>query len=395
MTRLRDALHDLAENAPRTDLTTRVTTRARHRRRVRLLTIPAVVTGVAAATIAGSLLGATPGTAGRHTAASHATKSPGLIPAGEPGPVQYAYLSWCGTAGLGGKPISGACAQWHLIGPGGKKVRVADGLGTFHGKAGTTMNGSAPLKINNMGTRIAYYRPADEHFVVRDLLSGHVTVVNRRVPLSYIEKAGAELMFSGDGRRLAISFSTDQPGHALLADTSSGAVQSLPGTWVTGLGKDASTVTLSETGKDGTTTLVLSGPDGRIRGRVPLDPNVNLEGPGNLIAPDGHTLAALPGSEASVDGLAKPMNSVNLVDVRTGKTVATRRIHLPKKIADVADLEAWVSGSTVLVTAPWPEAGSSGVRAYLADLNTGRTRVAGTLDPHSSQSETEFGGFGI
>jgi len=59
MTRLRDALHDLAENAPRTD---------------RPLASP-------------------PGPAGRHTAASHATKSPGLVPASEPGPVQYAYLS--------------------------------------------------------------------------------------------------------------------------------------------------------------------------------------------------------------------------------------------------------------------------------------------------------------
>jgi hypothetical protein len=42
------------------------------------------------------------------------------------------------------------------------------------------MNGSAPLQISDDGRLIAYYRPADEHFVVRDLLSRHAAVIDQR-----------------------------------------------------------------------------------------------------------------------------------------------------------------------------------------------------------------------
>jgi hypothetical protein len=393
MTGLRDALHDLAEDAPRTDLSARVTARARRRRRVRLLTIPAVVTGVAAVTVAGSLLGATRETAGRHPAASHRAERP--APAAPREPVDYAYLDWCGTTGLRGKPVSGPCAQWHMISVTGKQWRVTDGLGVFPGRAGTTMNGSAPLKISDQGTRIAYYRPSDEHFVVRDLLSGQTTVIDRRVPPSSLEKDGADLMFSLDGRRLAVTFTYPHPGDAFLADTRSGAVRSLPGKAVVGLGEDASTVVLTEEIK-GATWLVLSGPDGKVRRRVPLAPDVHLEGTRNLLAPDGHTLVALPGSDTEGEGLAKPMDTVDLVDARTGRTVATRHITLPKKNAPLANLEGWVGASTILVTAPWPDVsdGNSAQRGYLADLDTGRTRVFGTVDPHAPQTQTEFGAFG-
>lgn len=56
-----------------------------------------------------------------------------------------------------------------------------------------------------------------------------------------------------------------------------------------------------------------------------------------------------------------------------------------------------MGASTVLVTAPWPEVldENAAERAFLADLDTARTRVFGTVDPHSSQSETEFGAFGL
>jgi hypothetical protein len=98
-------------------------------------------------------------------------------------------------------------------------------------------DGSAPLKISDDGRRIAYYRPADEHFVVRDLLSGDITVIAERVPLTSLYRGPAVLRFSGNGQRLSISFSTDVPGPALLADTTTGAVHTLPGSWVVGLAR--------------------------------------------------------------------------------------------------------------------------------------------------------------
>jgi hypothetical protein len=277
---------------------------------------------------------------------------------------------------------------------------VADGLGSYSVRTNTYMNGSAPLKISDDGRRVAYYRPADEHFVVRDLLSGHLTVIDRRVPLASLYRGGATLMLSGNGQRLAISFNTDAPVPALLADTTTGTVHTLPGSWVIGLGKDASTVTLAET-KGTHTTLLLAGPDGTLRGRVQLSPDVQLLGQGNLVAPDGHTLLTLPSShrDGSAIDPATWLDTVTLVDVRTGKVVGTHHFQLPKNIEQGGDVAGWTDNSTIVVSSMWPalpertEGGLFllGEQRYLVDLNTGRTRIFGTIKLQAAQGDTAFG----
>lgn len=154
--------------------------------------------------------------------------------------------------------------------------------------------------------------------------------------MAVLNRTPAALAFSGDGRRLAISFHAATAGRALLADTTTGAVHKLPGNWVIGLGRDASTVTLAESRK-GRTTLLLAGPDGVLRERVRLSPKIDLSGGGNMVAPDGHTLATLPGRSRGVQPEpASRLDRVTLVDVRTGKPVGTRKIRMPGNTAPAA-----------------------------------------------------------
>lgn len=409
MTRLHDALHDLAEKAPQIDLTGRVRAQARRRRRVRLVALPAVAVGVAATVAIGSLVGGGLRTTGVTQPALTQPKDllntgavPGPLPAGRVEPVKFAYLDWCRQVDIQ-KPALGDCAQWRLVGRSGKQWRVADGLGAYSARTGNTdMNRKAPLQISNDGRRIAYYRPTDEHFVVRDLVSGDLTVIAQRVPLASLYSSPAELMFSGNGQQLAISFSTAAPGHALLADTATGAVHTLPGIWVIGLGTDASTVTLAET-KGERTTLLLSEPDGTLRDRVQLSPNVHLLGSGNMVSPDRHTLLTLPGAQKNgpTVGPEAPLDTVTLVDIRTGKVVGTRHFHLPKGSASMATLTGWAGKSTLFVSAIWPASPPPsygklflmGYQGHLADLNTGRTRVFGTIKLQAAHTNATFGGF--
>ncbi|MBC6459449.1 hypothetical protein [Actinomadura sp. HBU206391] len=410
MTRLHDALNELAERAPQTDLAGRVVAdardRARRRNRTRLLAVPAVAAGVAAVAVAGSLAG---GGEPKSREVTSPTKNvlntgalPGPLPAGPVEPMKYAFLDFCRRVGdMSRNPPAGECAQWRVVGRSGRQWRVADGLGAHTVRTDTYMNGSAPLQISDDGRQIAYYRQADERFVVRDLTSGQVAVVAQRVPVADLHRTPAALAFSGDGRRLAISFHSATADRALLADTTTGKVHKLPGSWVVGLGRDASTVTLAESRK-GRTTLLLAGPDGVLRERVRLSPKVHLGGGGNMVAPDGHTLATLPGLPPGVqDGPAPRLDRVMLVDVRTGKPVGTRKVQMPGNTWPAARV-GWAGRSTVFISTAWPLDATApdadhlftmGERGHLADLETGRVRVFGTILLKGGQIETGFGGF--
>jgi hypothetical protein len=411
MTRLHDALNDLAEQAPLVDLTGSVLARTRRRRQARLFAVPAVAACVAAIVAVGVLVGGGQPAVGPALVqlkdlpkdVLNTGAVPGPLPAGRVEPVKFAYLDGCKKqAHL--EPGTGECAQWRLVGRSGKQWRLADALAAppvvSDSGGSDTPRPQGPLEISDDGRRIAYYRPADEHFVVRDLLSGDVTVIAQRVPLASLQQAA--LIFSGNGQRLAISFAAAEPRHALLADTATGAVHELPGYRVVGLGNDASTVTLLEP-KNGRMTLLLTGPDGTLRNQVPLDPDVHVTGVGNLVAPDGHTLVTVPGAgEDQPTPVQTPesLNTVKLVDVRTGKVVGTRSLRLPEN-SELAHIERWVGKSTIVIAVPSHDAPTRTVgnlfimedRRYLTELNTGRTRVFGTIKLQAAQMMTRFGGF--
>ncbi|MFI0450697.1 WD40 repeat domain-containing protein [Actinomadura sp. 6N118] len=401
--RLHHALSELAEQAPapRTELTGHVITRARRRRRVRLIAMPAAAAGVAAAIVVGSVL--TGGTTNSAPPAVTVTVPrngvlndgplPGPLPAEKAEPIRYAFLDHCKQkGGLSYKPPVGDCGQWRLLDRSGKLWRVADGMGAYPTSTGDYMNSSAPLEISPDGRRIAYFKVKEQRYVVRDLSSGRITPVGRRMSLPELYRAPAAMAFSGDGRWLAVA----SGGRSLLADTTTGAVSVLPAGSVVGLGQDAATVVLTET-KGSRTTLVITGRDGRVRGRVPLDPRASLDMASgeNWLSPDGRTLFA---SRSSHDGAV-------LVDVRTGKVIRTLRIRMPGG-GTLGGITGWAGPSKVFTAHAlpgWDEPAGPGPaprrhpfmrsRGLIIDLDTGKSRVLDTYKLRASQISNVYGGY--
>jgi hypothetical protein len=402
MTRLHDALHALAEEAPPTAMAERIVQRARRRHRARVLAVSAVAAGTAAAVLVGSLTGRG---ADRPAPVDSGPKGvlnsgpvPGPLPSGAVEPVRYAYLESCGQ---GRVRVPDPCLEWRVVGRSGKQWRVPDALRGIEADKGP-LPLSGPLVVSGDGRRIAYYRSADERFVVRDLSTGRVTTSSQRMSLADFKHTGATLVFSSDGSHLGISRTLyKNQGHAFLMDTSTGQVRELPAGDIVGLGKDASTVVLATTvGKR--TYLTLARSDGSQVGQPhELDPGVTLEGEGNLLSPDGHTLLTTPykasgaGDDPAV-GARGRLSNITLVDARTGRPTGTRSIRVPPGTdMDMQGVRAnWVGSSTILLAVYTggepPDLGSD---AYLVDLNTGRSRLAGSIKLHSYGGAMIFGGY--
>ncbi|MFG2005105.1 hypothetical protein ACGFNU_38770 [Spirillospora sp. NPDC048911] len=408
--RLHHALSDLAEQAPapQTVLTSRVIARARRRRRVRLIAMPIAAAGAAAAVVTGSVL--VGGTTDSAPPAVNVTVPrngvlndgalPGPLPKKMNDPVTYAFLDRCKQKDVpSGKGLTGDCAQWRLLGRSGRQWRLTEGVGSYPKSTGSYMNSNAPLTISPDGRRIAYYQAKDERFVVRELSSGRIVPIDRRVPMTELYRNPYTLVFSGDGRRLVAHTADDTVARkALLADTTTGAVSDLPSTSVVGVGvgQDSAAVVLTEKrGKQ--TNLVLTGPDGRVRNRVPLDPRVDLSmATGeNRLSPDGRTLFANAHSEG--EGM--------LVDVRTGKVTRTLSTRLPGGEA-LTGIVGWTGPSEVLTStdppgSPWKNPPGrpgrqddiTGIRGLIINLHTGGTKLFGDFKLRASQVAFQFGGY--
>ncbi|KAB2341773.1 TolB-like translocation protein [Actinomadura rudentiformis] len=388
--RLHHALSDLAEQAPapRTELTGHVITRARRRRRVRLIAVPAVAAGATAAIVVGSTL-----VGGTSTSAPPAVTVtvppngvfndgplPGPLPATVVEPIKYTYADGCrqDTDKIM-KPITGDCAQWRLVDRSGRQWRFPDAPAATRSSAGP-----APV-VSPDGRRVVYYRTSDEHYVSRELSSGRITTIRRRMPL---RGRAYELMFSGDGRRL--SFSPIRPGGTdLLANTTTGAVSEMPrGKQVIGLGRDGSTVVLTASSGE-RKTLTLAGPDGQVRGTVPLSPQAQLNGiGGDLLSPDGRTLLALPRSGVR--------NEAVLVDIHTGKLIGKPRLRLPKDVNFLSAILGWAGPTKVVTRSTVPRREGPRTwseRSVIVDLDTGRTETFGTIKLWAYRSGMELGTF--
>ncbi|MFI6515493.1 hypothetical protein ACIBF1_08045 [Spirillospora sp. NPDC050679] len=407
---LNHVLRELAEQAPAPspDLAGRVITRARRRRRTRLIAAPAAAVGAVAVIVAGSVL-----TTGERAApvppagplitppgeVLNPGPLPGPLPTKNVAPIRFAFLDYCGQkGGSKGTSSKGDCGQWRLVDRSGKQWRLADGIGAYSTSTGDYMNASAPLEISPDGRRIAYYQSGRERFVVRELTSGRITPLALPVPLAELRKNHSALSFSGDGRRLALTFGDPEIVRSVLADTTTGTVTALPKARVAGLSRDASTIVLAEGGFRAT-GLALAGPDGKVRSRVRLDPRVDLTGAGgaNLLSPDGRTLFATD----------QRLKRILLVDTRTGKVTRTLPTRLgggrvlsirgwagPSKVFTVADVSDRNGPPRPSRTAPGrQEVPATASRASVVDLNTGEFEVLGTFKVRAYTSAWMFGGY--
>ncbi|MGI5171143.1 hypothetical protein ACQEU3_43000 [Spirillospora sp. CA-253888] len=406
---LNHVLRELAEQAPapRADLAGRVMARARRRRRVRLVAMPVAAVSAVAAVVAGSVLATGERTGSVPPAGPLLTRPgeilnpgplPGPLPNRNVAPIRFAFLDQCGgKGGPNGAPPQGDCGQWRLVDRSGKQWRLADGIGSYSTSNGDYMNGSAPLEISPDGRRIAYYQSGRERFVVREVTSGRITPIALPMPLAKLRGTMNSLTFSGDGRRLALTSGDPEIVQNVLADTTTGAVTTLPNAPVAGLGRDASTIVLAEGGFR-PTGLALAGPDGKVRSRVRLDPRVDLSAAGsaNLLSPDGRTLFTTD----------RRINRILLVDTRTGKV--TRTLPVRQSLGRVAGIRGWAGPSKVFTVEDvsdrnGPRRRGAGqarqevpvmaTRASIVDLNTGEFEVLGTFKLRAYQVAEMFGGY--
>ncbi|MBO2463895.1 WD40 repeat domain-containing protein [Actinomadura violacea] len=399
--RLNDALHELAEGAPREVNADRVLARARRRRRVRLIAVPSVAAAAAAAILLGATLiagGTEPAKPIERPAPPIVTKPgkilnppgvlPGPLPSGKVEPIVFGFLDHCRKQGLQETTrVSGDCAQWRLVGRSGKQWRLADGIGSMAVKPDDYMNGDAGMAISPDGLHLAYYRATDRRVVIRDLTTGRITPIGRTTA-PQMPTTSASLLFSNDGKRLAIT--SGEPGRrrTLLADVSTGALTALPDGDLIGFDQDASTIVLGNVWSR-KEPLVFARPDGAVRARVSLDSKVNLRGAsGNLLSPDGRTLVT------PSRGLDKAM----LVDAHTGKVTSVRPVR-----GGVGDVLAW-AGPTKYFSVRSPSGhfeprGTNEIptreqRCAIVDLTTGMYAYRGpTFKIQAWQSTVAFGGF--
>ncbi|GAA1659148.1 hypothetical protein GCM10009733_066110 [Nonomuraea maheshkhaliensis] len=193
MTRLREALGDIAADAPMVNLADLVI--AGHRRR-RIRTALAI-TSVTALAVAGATSAAL--VMPWHRLAADATPQNAVkvpeLPEGKVGAVSHAYRTAC-TAGQAPRTIDCGPAEWRVVTAGGTTYRMPQAL------AFTAAHNRVPLALSRDGRKLAYYSDEAAAFVVRDLMTGREVTSPIRFRQEEI-KAGAILVLSDDGRHLA------------------------------------------------------------------------------------------------------------------------------------------------------------------------------------------------
>lgn len=347
MTRLRESLRDLAEEAPPVNLADAAI--AGHRRRRRALvavTAAAAVVVVAAATVTTVELLPRPPQA----AAPQRVETVADLPDGKVGPVGYAYLTSCEVV-KEPRHIDCGASEWRVVTRSGTTYRVPRAL------AATSENRRVQLAISRDGGKIAYYdREAGAH-VVRDLMSGAevtspVTVAEDRI------KIGSQLVLSDDGRYLFFDPKVGSKDPGMVIDVHTGNTVSVSGKYEAISIKNG-VVELVRYRKTDMWLMPVTG------GRKP----VRFDGVFihfSEIAPDGRTLVASEFKEAT-----KPVLTV--LDAKTGRTVRKVEIRGLPKDAGYLKPSVWRSPSEVMVLTM-----NRGHSTYSVNVETGKaTHLAG------------------
>ncbi|GAA0941252.1 hypothetical protein [Nonomuraea longicatena] len=314
MTWLRNVLHDIADDAPRLDLTERIIARRERRRLLAPALMTAAVTVTAAVAVAVVTLTAT--AVVRLAPQEPVAERPGAVtdlPARGVGPVSHAYLTYC-RPDDGRVPAGCVEGGWQVVTRNGRTYRVAQAL---RNDTGYGIRRS-PLAISGDGRKIAYYATGAGTFVVRDLASGAVETAPAKVPKGWLGSI-THLLLSDDGRYLAFSKRPPLQDPAMVFDLRERLVRPLPnGATPIGLSPDGDTITLAEYAPKSRLRTV-----GRLWSSSLASDAKAVDLPGNHLAgplsPDGRTVLAvshLPDSTCrGVSGNVVP------VDPRTGKTV--------------------------------------------------------------------------
>ncbi|MEU7859239.1 hypothetical protein [Nonomuraea sp. NPDC049141] len=368
MSRLREALDDVAADAPALNLADWAITSSRRRRRTRMAAGSAAVMGLVV--LVGITLGIFPGIgplmADKPVVAVRTGKIADL-PSRGVGPLSHAYRTFC----LVGGPIPPDCrnGEWRVVTRSGGTYHLPQALGT---KSGPHFY---PLAISRDGRIIAYYSRAAMTFKVRDLASG----AEQTAPLAIAEaKLGgnAHLELSGDGRYLAFTGYPSKKEDGLIIDMRARTTMPLPVGWDP-RSIDGTTVTLTRNGlygqKPGIWVMPLTG------GGSPIAVGESYTR-FSALAPDGAAVAALRRAQSRDSN----DDTITVLDARTGKVKKTATMRGLPKGSRTLTLGVWLNAAEVtLATSPSDHWRDNRQITYAVNVETGQVRQLAVYHPQS------------
>ncbi|MDR8407870.1 hypothetical protein MTP10_03855 [Nonomuraea sp. 3-1Str] len=352
MTRLREALNGIADDAPLVDLADLAI--AGHRRRRRIGTAlaalaTAVVLGVTTAVVT------LPGQGANQPATPQRLDTVHDLPEGRVGPLSHAYRTSCEVDAE--RHLDCSAVEWRVVTAAGTTYRVPQAL------AQTTRMDTTPVAISRDGRLLAYYSRQAQAHVVRDLVTGAKTISAATVKEDRIG-VGSMLVVSDDGRYLAFDprEGSKQPGS--LIDTRTGRTVPINGKYepVAIKGGVAELVRYIKT--DLWLMPVAGG------GRP-----VRFDGVFIMFsetAPDGRTVVAFgrDGAAPDTDDLAR--NRLTVLDARTGRILRKVTMRgMPKGGGQAMGAGPWLNGHEVTIAY-----GAKGdTSTYGVDVTTGKARL--------------------
>ncbi|MFB4273762.1 hypothetical protein ACBJ59_00595 [Nonomuraea sp. MTCD27] len=345
MTRLREALGDLATEAPLVHLADVAI--AGHRRRRRATVALASVATVAVLCAASAAV-ALPWrwAADRATPQQDAATLPDL-PGGGVGALDHAYQTPC-RVDREARTIDCDDVEWRVVTAAGRTYRVPQALAR-------TGQETVPVAISRDGRLLAYYSRDAQAHVVRDLVTGAEVTSPVRVPEERISTSSM-LAVSDDGRHLLFDPREGSKEPALLIDTRTGGTMPVDGRYEV-VGIKGGVVQLVRYIKTDLWLMPITGGGKPVRFDGVF---INF----SEVAPDGRTVAAFDTKDRG-----KPR--LTLLDARTGRTLRKVAVHGMPADQGPVDSSVWRSGSEVSVE----YLGRKGRSRYGVDVTTGKARL--------------------
>ncbi|MFF5210389.1 hypothetical protein [Streptosporangium sp. NPDC000396] len=363
MTRLHDALTEIAGDAPMVNLADRAISGSRRRRRTNAI-LAAAATALVAVLGTGVGTGLLPSPLSRSIAASQhgpywweIASSP--LPDRGVTSLSYAYLTSCESAA----PPKCKGRTWRVVTRDGKTYDVPQA-------AGSSGSATAPLTITPDGRTMAYYSRQEQTFKVRDLKSGKELTAPMKVPPRQLDTE-TFLRLSDNGRYLAFTaFRGDnQPG--LLVDMRNGGTSTLPAGWMPVSIADDGDPAVMVNWKDTSSQILLMSPGNR-KHTVTI-PRWSQEF--SALAPDKHTMA-----EIGMDTKTRPIKqdgTLLVFDAVSGKVTAKVAARGLPEDTVMLRLGNWLNDTEVVVlTIPSSEPPSreDSRTAYAMNIKTGQVR---------------------
>ncbi|WP_431916301.1 hypothetical protein [Nonomuraea jabiensis] len=343
MTRLREALSGLAEEAPLVSLADAAI--AGHRRR-RRATMAATTVATVAALVASAAVATVVWPRGAYPAAPQSADTVADLPDGKVGAVAYGYKTPCDVS-ADQQVINCRVQEWRVVTRAGTTYRVPQALvNTRKGERG-------PIAISRDGRMLAYYSREAQAHVVRDLVTGAVTTSPFKVKEEQIQ-IGSQLVVSDDGRYVGFDPRVgSKKDTGLLIDMRTGKTTQMPDKFEI-ISIKGGVAELVRYVKTDMWLMPVTGGGKPVRFDGTF---INF----SEIAPDGRTLVA--------DDFKDKNPALTVLDAKTGRIVRKVQIRGLPKGGGFHGASVWQSPSEVVILSDGRKAG-----AYAVDIETGKAR---------------------